>query len=127
MEQRMRNLQKYCAQTKVKNLLEEVAKLQLHPNLKENIRTCIEKAKITSKTNMRYSRNWLFECVLLKIKDRRTYIHLQRHNLLALPSVSTIDRYLKRLKPVYGFQSGTFQLMKKKVAELNPMERQGTW
>lgn len=65
--------------------------------------------------------NLLSECVLLKIKNRGAYVHIQRHRMMALPSLSTINWYLRRLKPVYGFQSGTFEVMKKKAAQLSPM------
>lgn len=125
MEQRILNLQKYCAKTSSAEVLEIIDSQNLSGNIKENVLMCIRSAQARHPNGMRYSQKWLYECILLKIKDRRSYLHLQRHNLLPLPSISSIERYLRRLRPAYGFQSATFDLLRKKADEMSAMEKEG--
>jgi hypothetical protein len=48
-----------------------------------------------------------------------------RDNTLALPSLRTLQRYVKRLKPAYGFVPATFELLKLKTADMQESEKNG--
>jgi hypothetical protein len=73
----------------------------------------------------RYALNWVYECLLLKIKIRRAYEHLRAHDILALPSVSTLSRYIRQIKSGYRFQQATFDCLKEKSKELAPEDQRG--
>lgn len=64
--------------------------------------------------------------MLIRIKSRKTYKHIRIHNILTLPSVETIRKYLKHTKGVYGFQPSTFTCLKEKSKHININERRGT-
>ena len=50
---------------------------------------------------------------------------MQQNNILPLPSPRQIQRYLKKMKPAYGFQDATFDLLAKKAKEMGVDERHG--
>jgi len=106
-------------------LFKKLESLNLADNLKENIRNCIQIAKAATANGRRYSQEWLFECILLKIKNNGTYAHIYRHKIMPLPEPSTIRRYLRKLKPTYGFQSGVFDVLKAKAGAMKSFEKEG--
>lgn len=117
--------QRQCAELEEETLFKKLDGLNLDENLKGNIRTCVEMAKVAKKNGIRYSRKWLFECLLLKIKNTQSYEHICRHKMMPLPCIDTMRRYLRRLKPTYGFQSGVFEMLKAKAAAMPHMEKEG--
>lgn len=92
---------------------------------KEVIKSIIKYGKLDDKRGMRYTREWILECILLCIKGRRSYIHLQSHNILPLQSLPTLKNYLKNLKPRYGFDPTVFKMLKKKSDAMKPEDRRG--
>lgn len=56
------------------------------------------------------------ECILIRIKYKKTNEHLKTHGILALPSIETIQKYLLHTKGVYDFQTGTFKYLKEKAS-----------
>jgi len=123
--ERLSAVQEKCAQVEQETLLSKLEDLKLEDNLKENILNCVRVAKASKANGIRYSRRWLYECILFKIKSRGLYEHCCRHHLLPLPSPWTIDRYLQNLKPTYGFQNGIFEMLKSKSASMSDMEKEG--
>lgn len=91
------------------------------------IKACFEAAKLTNKKGMRYSDKWVYECILLRIKSKKTYNHLRSHNILTLPSIETLNRYIKVIKGCYGFQMSTFEILKKKTANMEPNDVRGIY
>ena len=74
---------------------------------------------------MRYTNMWVYECLLLRIKSRKTYTHLRNHKILALPSIETLSRYMKAMKGSYGFNESTFKVLKIKTATMDPCNVRG--
>lgn len=91
----------------------------------ENVRACLQAAKAKTLNGCRYTRKWIYECLLLKIKSTATYNHLRNHKILALPSITTLRRYLRNMKPQYGFQDQVFNVMRKKANHMPMAERRG--
>lgn len=52
---------------------------------------------------MRYEHAFLMQCVLLKMKSNKAYIHIRANLLLPLPSPSTIRRLLSSSECRFGF------------------------
>ncbi|XP_077277352.1 uncharacterized protein LOC143905672 [Temnothorax americanus] len=69
---------------------------------------------------MRYTNEWIFECLLLRIKSSKTCKHLRAHQILSLPCIDTLNEYIKAIKGVYGFEETTFEVLKKKVKNMDP-------
>lgn len=124
LQEKLKEVQISCARTKEEVVLKAIDELKLDINLKENILSTIQAAK-TRPNGVRYTQTWIYECILLKIKSRHTYEHLRNHKLMALPSSETIRRYLRKLKPAYGFQSGIFDMLAEKGKDLDLMEKEG--
>lgn len=89
---------------------------QNHP---QAVRACFAAAKFNNKKNVTYSNEWVYECILLRIKSKKTYNHLRSHNILALPTIETVNRYIKIIKDCYGFQMSILEILKKKQQTWN--------
>jgi hypothetical protein len=75
---------------------------------------------------IRYSQAWMYQCILLKIRSFKLYCLMRRHQLLPLPSPSTIHKYIRKLKPSFGFQPPTFKVLKEKASGMPERARRGT-
>nr|XP_042910253.1 uncharacterized protein LOC122271819 [Parasteatoda tepidariorum] len=91
---------------------------------REAISACLRAAKSPS-TGMRYTSQWIYECLLLKIKSTKAYNHLRSHQLLKLPSPATLYRYLKNVKGCYGFQSSIFKCLEGKSKVMTMANKRG--
>lgn len=65
---------------------------------------------------MQYTHSWIVECLLLRNKSRRAYLHIRNHKIL----VPTLNNYLKKMKPSYDFCKEIFKRLQVKVAEMKP-------
>uniref|UniRef100_A0A2S2P3I2 Transposable element P transposase-like RNase H domain-containing protein n=1 Tax=Schizaphis graminum TaxID=13262 RepID=A0A2S2P3I2_SCHGA len=63
---------------------------------------------------------------LFESKVKKTYEHLKSHDILSLPSIVTLDKYLTSTKGMYGFQTSTFSCLNEKSKHLKPEEKRGT-
>lgn len=102
---------------------EAIAKLPQNQQLA--VKACFASAKLSNMKGMRYSKEWVYECILLRIKSTKTYNHLRSHNILTLPSIETLNLYVKIIKGSYGFQMSTFEMLKKKTANMEPNDVRG--
>lgn len=103
---------------KVDNLIKEFPKKQ-----QEAIKMCFKACSTQSGHGMRYTNNWVYECILMKIKSPALYQKMYREKILPLPSTVTIQRYIKKLKPAYGFQTSTFLMLEENAKHMKSAER----
>lgn len=116
-------LKKECA---TKNLEPIMEAIKLLPNSQqEAVKACLDASKVSRANGRRYTLNWIYECILIRIKSRKTYEHLRIHGILPLPTIETLQKYLLHTKGVYGFQSSTFASLKEKSFHMKPEERRG--
>lgn len=113
---------KKCARIKQAIIDEEMSKLP--PTQREAFKTCIDAAKVPTQ-GRRYTQQWIYECLLMRIKNKKLYEHLRSHEILSLPHESTLNKYLKRMGSAYGFNPVTFHLLKKQSKQKEPAERRG--
>lgn len=96
---------------------------EFNSNLPEQMKEVVlhihKYSKQKDQRGMRYSKKWILECLLLSIKSRKTYLHLRSHNILPLPTMTTLKKYIKNMKPQYGFDHQMFTILKKKGATIN--------
>lgn len=91
----------------------------------EAIRACLAAAKCKGPNGIQYTNDWVLECLLIRIKSRKAYEHLRKHQILQLPTIDTLTKYLKNLKASYGFCSSTLELLRMKAAAMKPEDRRG--
>ncbi|KAK3910133.1 Transposable element P transposase [Frankliniella fusca] len=112
-----------CRKKNEKVLAEAIQKLP--PALQEAVKACFEASKKKSPCGRRYTLQWVYECMLIKIKSPSLYQHILDHNILPMPSITTIKAYLKKYRGAYGFQKSTFLLLEEKSEELPAIKRRG--
>lgn len=87
---------------------------------------CFSAAKCKDLRGIRYSNQWIYECILLRIKSSKTYEHLRSRKILVLPTMKTINHYIKAVGGVYGFQQSLFQVLKSKISSFkDPSDARG--
>lgn len=119
----MRNLRNECANADC-NALRKACD-QLPEAQQVAVQACFDASKKKDIRGVRYTNQWIYECLLLRIKSRKTYNHLRTHKILALPCLETLNRYMKVIKSSYGFDQNTFDILKKKTATMDPSNVRG--
>lgn len=112
-----------CASIKEDQLNNAIEKLPTRQQL--SIKACFTAAKLKSLNGMRYTTQWIYECLLLRIKSKKLYRQLRRDKILVLPSPTTLARYLKNIKASYGFQEYIFKGLETKSACMEEETKRG--
>lgn len=112
-----------CAKTDEEVLKKAIEKLP--ESQQAAVNACFKASKVKSKKGMRYTNPWIYECLLLIIKSRKAYNHIRSHNILAVPSVETLNRYIKVIKGSYGFNDEIFDVLTQKTSEMEPDKVRG--
>lgn len=73
----------------------------------------------------RYKKEWLHDCLLLKIKSTAVYTFLHENEFLPLPHPRTLYFYVKNLKADFRFDANLFIILKEKLRDLALGERRG--
>lgn len=84
-----------------------------------------EAARRNSTRGMTYQREWILECVLLKMRSPKLYDDLRAKNILAVPSRTTLRKYMSNYKGGFGFNEQTFKILKGKTAGMEVFKRHG--
>lgn len=71
----------------------------------------------------RYKKEWLHDCLLLKVKPTAVYTFLQEKGSLPLPNPRTLYGYLKSLKADFGFEASLFAVLREKLQGVPERER----
>lgn len=123
LKDKVNNMKKACSQSNEEIINEAIAKL---PSIQKiAVKTCFDASKIKNDKSMRYTTNWIYECILLRIKSKKAYDQLRSKNVLKLPCSDTLYRYLRKLKTSFGFQNYTFEGMKIKSEAMPSGDRRG--
>lgn len=73
----------------------------------------------------RYKKEWIYDCLLLKIKSTAVYTFLHENEFLPLPNPRTLYGYLRNLKADFGFDSTLFTVLCEKLKSVPERERRG--
>lgn len=73
---------------------------------------CHQAAQAKGPTGPRYQLDWIYECILMRIKDPCLYRHIRMKKILPLPCRTTVGRYMKKLHPMYGYQDSLFDVLR---------------
>ncbi|KAG0410594.1 hypothetical protein HPB47_012294, partial [Ixodes persulcatus] len=105
-----------CLQVVLSFMIYSVLQIKTLPQKQQSaVRACFEASKRKSLRGYRYSKQWLLECIILRMKGPRLYEHLRRHKVLVLPSRVCLFTYIKQL----------LNSVKVKVQGIDDMKRHG--
>ena len=101
-------------------------KIDQLPNIfqKQLVKTALISSTIHPKRR-RYPMDYIYECILMRIKSKKLYDHIRNRNLLPLPCKETLKNYIENLESEFGFQESVFHVMKEKCGKLAAAERRG--
>lgn len=68
-------IRKKCAQANTQAVTDAISKLPTNQQL--SVQACLTASKVKSNKGMRYTTQWVYECLLLRIKSKKTYNHLR--------------------------------------------------
>ena len=74
---------------------------------------------------MRYKAEFLLDCMLLRMKSRKTYEHLRKAKLLPLPSRETVRRRISSSNATFGFSDLALENMRKALSGMSFANRLG--
>ncbi|XP_052123807.1 uncharacterized protein LOC127749500 [Frankliniella occidentalis] len=120
---RLQNMQAECEKKNEDVLQSAISKLP--PAQQEAVKACFNASKRKGPSGNRYTAQWVYECLLMRNKDKKLYNHIRVHQILALPTLSTINGYLRNYGGCFGFQPQTLQMLAEKTADLKTRQRRG--
>src|SRR5215831_15221346 len=89
------------------------------------VRACFSSAKINKK-GRRYTKQWVYECLLMRIKSRKLYEYLRSHEILVLPHIDTLNKYVKWTVHMDLIITCLITcLLRTKAEQMAPAERRG--
>nr|XP_037289630.1 uncharacterized protein LOC119183564 [Rhipicephalus microplus] len=126
-------LQQQAAAKNADVLQEQIGSLPTHQQ--EAVKHCFAAAKVKP-NGLRYSKSWLLDCIIMKMKGPRLWRrncfkgprlceHLRKNKILALPSKSTLKRYVSVYRTLFGFNEKILKKLNSKTAELDVSKRHG--
>ena len=123
LKQKIMEARSECSKRNAHVVREAIASLP--PEQQEMIEMCLMSAKATKSQGRRYTKQWVYICLLLRIKSKKTYSHLRKRDILPLPHPETLARYIRKMGNSYGFQDAMFECLKTKGLEMHPHDRRG--
>lgn len=85
----------------------------------------LSNANVKSKHGNRYSTEWTLDALLIRCKSTKAYRMLRENQYLPLPSMSTLNRNIRALRPEFGFDKALLTGLKEKLAQFPLNERRG--
>lgn len=125
---------------RIKDLTAEVKKLKAENNqmkqalpsydklpskIKQIVDHAMQNTSAKSKTGYRYTTDWLLDALLIRCKSTRAYKFLRNNGYLPLPSISTLNRSIKTLRPEFGFDRALSAGLSEKLKSFPVAERRG--
>lgn len=81
-------------QTSLDNIVEHLEQKNIPENQLKVVQEIINTTKHTNAKSARYDENWILICLLMHMKSPSAYNFLRNHEILPMPCVRTIRRYL---------------------------------
>ncbi|XP_075723751.1 uncharacterized protein LOC142765832 [Rhipicephalus microplus] len=89
------------------------------------VRACFEAATRKSTSGMLYEKEWILECVLLRMRSPKLYEQLRKQKVLILPSRTCLQRYTRSFKSGFGFNKAVFNALAIKTKDMDISSRHG--
>lgn len=79
----------------------------------------------SSAKGRRYKRQYIYQCILMKIKSFKLYRFMRKRRILELSAPNTLHKYIRKLSASFGFQQKLFDVLKEKAKSMPPEARRG--
>ncbi|XP_049516258.1 uncharacterized protein LOC125942151 [Dermacentor silvarum] len=97
----------------------------LPPKQRLAVKTCFEVARRKSSRGMLYDKLWILECILMRMQSPKLYEHVRRHEIMALPSKSCLDKHMQRFKGAFGFNTTVLAALREKTLNMDKFSLHG--
>ncbi|XP_077508835.1 uncharacterized protein LOC144120336 [Amblyomma americanum] len=97
----------------------------LPPKQQQAVMTCFKAAARKSTCGMRYEKDWILECVLMRMRSPKLYEHLRKQKILILPSRTCLQRYIQNFKSGFGFNENVFKALALETGDMDINARHG--
>ncbi len=97
------------------------------PDMQQEFVSQMFQSAMKKSRGLRYTRSFMYACIMLKIKSTSCYLYLRRHKILPLPSLSTIYAYMRKMKAEFGFHDEIFDVVKRKGQTMLPQNKRGVF
>lgn len=104
----------------LQNAITELPQLQ-----QEAVRACFKNSEVTRSNQRHYTIDWVYECLLMRIKNSNLDNHLRSRNILPLRCKDTLNKYIRKLDTSYGFQQAVFQCLLLKASTMKYVDKRG--
>ncbi|KAH8039488.1 hypothetical protein HPB51_007390 [Rhipicephalus microplus] len=108
----IKKIKSECAATADEILAKKISLLS--PKQQLAVRQCFQASKRKSLRGMKYDKEWMLECISLKMRSPKLYQYMRRQNILALPSDTTLRKYTAPYRSDYGFNEKLLSVFQKK-------------
>ncbi|XP_075737463.1 uncharacterized protein LOC142777044 [Rhipicephalus microplus] len=98
---------------------------ELPPKQQEAALHMFKAAKRKSVRGMRYSKEWILECLIMRMKGPKLYEDMRRQKVLVLPSKVTLQKYLGSYRTGFGFNAKVMSMLKQKASSMDAFKRHG--
>ncbi|KAH7933203.1 hypothetical protein HPB49_010252 [Dermacentor silvarum] len=115
-------------QVKNSRINEEVFKTKierLSPKQKQATHRIFAAVKRKGMKGMVYSKEWMLECIIMKMKVPKLYEQMRKQQILVLPSKVTLHKYTKEYRTGFGFSRKVFSVLKEKTSSMDVFKRHG--
>ncbi|XP_074112432.1 uncharacterized protein LOC141536087 [Cotesia typhae] len=100
--------------------------MKLPKTFQSVVNSCFDAAKKKNCKGRRYTLEWIYECILIRIKSRRTYQFLRTRDILPLPCIETLNKFIRKISSsAYGFQPAIFQGLQQKCESMDKCQKRG--
>lgn len=82
-------------------------------------------AKRKNIRGMRYSKEWILECLIMRMKGPKLYEDMRRQKILVLPSKVTLQKYMRSYRTGFGFNAKVMSVLKEKTSTMDAFKRHG--
>ncbi|XP_029823499.2 uncharacterized protein LOC115309382 [Ixodes scapularis] len=97
----------------------------LPPKQRAAVTCCFDAASRKSRQGMKYDKSWILECILMRMRSPKLYEHIRKQNILALPSKSCLQTYIRGFKSGFGFNPNVFSALSQKTKEMDEFSLHG--
>ncbi|XP_074111324.1 uncharacterized protein LOC141535347 [Cotesia typhae] len=113
-----------CAAVESKVIEKAVADL---PEIQQKaVQACFDFAKLKNSKQRRYDIEWVYECLLMRIKSPAVYERLRERQILPLPCKDTLNSYIQKLDSAFGFPKAIFDTLSYKASRMEAPSKRGT-
>lgn len=98
---------------------------ELPEKQRQQVQTCFEASKRKGTQGMKYSGEWLLDCIIMRMKSPKLYEHIRKHKIMVLPSKSCLNKYVRNYKSNFGFNESVFAAIAEKTKTIDEFQRHG--